>query len=114
MLNPNIAVADDINSLRSGHRAFIRYVDLKNAFSEEDNEIDQKLSLERAYFSKDYLINSYVHNRLTEIKVKDARMLVVESIQDQANRTEFWEDTLKSLQANKIAGPIIRFSFKEK
>jgi len=112
MLNPNITMADDISSLRSGHRAFIRYVDLKDAFSEENNERDQKLALERAYFSKDYLTSDYVHSRLTEIKVKDARKLVVESIKDQSNRTEFWEDTLKSLQANKIAGPIIRLSFR--
>lgn len=114
IMNPNITLADEISVLRSGHRAFIRYIDLKDSFSEEDNERAQKLTLERTYFSKDYLTSSYVNDRLAAIKVKDARKLVIESIKDQANRAEFWVNTLKSLRGNKIAGPIIRLSIKDK
>lgn len=112
IMNPNITLADDIGVLRSGHRSFVRYVDLKQAFSEENNENNQKQVLERAYFSRDYITSGYVHGRLGEIRVKEARKLVIESIKDQNNRSEFWKETLMSLRANKIAGPIIRLSLK--
>lgn len=112
IMNPNITLADEIGSLRSEHRSFIRYVDLKNAFSKQDDELGQKAALSRPYFAKDNAMSDYIRSRLFDIKVKDARRLVDESVRDQNNRTMFWAETLRSLKVNNVANHVIKLSLK--
>lgn len=110
--NPKIVLAEEVEVIRSGHKAFIRYVDLKHAFSDERNHDEQQEVLGRSYFSNDLNTIDYIKKRLHDISVKDARKLITESLKDQNNRLEFWDETLRSLQSTRIAGPIINLAFK--
>ncbi len=108
IFNPAIAVGEEINHIKTGHRAFIKYTDLKVAYSNREDIEGQKFSLEYPYFTKDNSVREYVHERLSQIKVKDARKLVAESIEDQKNRGYFWLDVVKLLRTHRIAGPIVK------
>lgn len=110
--NPNIKLTEEVQSIRSGHRAFIRYVDLRLAYSDSDNVASQREALERSYFSLDDLSTDYVAERLSDISVKDSRKLVEYSIEDQANRSVFWRNTLQQSLNNRIAEPIIRLALR--
>lgn len=112
IMNPNISLVDEIDKIYPKHRAFIRYVDLKNAYSDYSEEELQREVLARAYLSNNVSIDQYVLERLASIKIKHVRKLIPESIKDQKNRSGFWLDTLKRLRANQIAGPIIRSSLR--
>ena len=112
MYNPNISLADEVQTLRSGHRAFTRFFDLKETFKSPETVDEQCSALDRTYFSRDLETTQYVYNRLSEISVKDSRILVNSSIKDQQNRSLFWLNTLTSARSLRIAGPIIQSSVR--
>lgn len=114
ILNPNLVIGDEVNSIKSGHRAFIRYIDLKNAYSNPNNIEAQGSALEYPYFAKDAKSTEYIEARLKEVKVRDARKLILDSVEDQANRNIFWYESIKQLKSHRIAGPIIRASLVDK
>lgn len=112
IVNPNITLGDEIGDIKSKHRAFVRFVDLRDVYDESHLQTQQREVLDRPYFSKDTDTTQYISERLGEIKIKEARKLALESIDDQKNRSVFWLDTLKRLKAHHIAGPIIRASLR--
>lgn len=114
IFNPNIMIGEEVNNLKTGHRAFVRFVDLKEAYRSSDNNEEQKFVLECKYFAKDDTVDAYVTSRLGQIRVKDARNLISESIEDQKNREAFWLETVKLLRFHRIAGPIINASLSVK
>lgn len=107
--NPNILLTDEIRTIKSAHKAFVRYCDLRYVYG--SNEIDsstQQAVLDRNYFSNSEEAIEYIGKRLGQISVKLARGLVSLSIDDQENRKIFWRDTLERIKEHRIAGPIVK------
>lgn len=108
--NPNIFLSDEYQKINHGHRALVRFDDLNKALNVNVAELSLNESMKRHYFSKDTESTEYIINRLSEIKVREARGLIKRSIEDQQNRSIFWKKTITDLSAHRIAGPVIRSS----
>lgn len=106
--NPKISLMDEISSISSEHRAFVRFLDLKNVYSKiptSDDAISQVLDY--SYFSKNLETEKYLTARLGQITINMARKSVENSFKDQQNRAIFWLDTLGRIKNHRVAGPII-------
>lgn len=106
--NPKISLLDEISSISSEHRAFVRFVDLRSVYSKTSQSNDAiSHVLDYSYFSKNLETEKYLTSRLGEITINMARKSVVDSLNDQQNRAIFWLDTLSRIKNHRVAGPII-------
>lgn len=113
--NPKISLMDEIRSISSEHRAYVRYMDLKSVYSKSPSSNDViSHVLDYSYFSKNLETERYIASRLGQITINMARKSVVDSAKDQQNRATFWLDTLGQIKNHRIAGPIISNAFNLK